>query len=335
MNKSSAHLRKPQILIIVLNWKNAPDTIECLESVFKLKSDNFQVALCDNASSDDSVERITAWLVGRGISHKVIEEASLGGLSEVLPVRVAVIKNQKNYGYAGGNNRGLRYALATVVGDGYVWIVNNDVTLDPEALSSLLKEAARRPEVSFFGSTILHYLKRDTIQTQGGDRLYPWLGMTRHIGEGRRLNNQIPQAEVEQKMSYILGAAVFIRLEALRAIGLLDENYFLYFEEIDWATRARRQGMKLGYAPQSWVFHKEGATIGVPIRPGRKNRVADYYLIRNRLVMTRRLFPWALPTVYLAMLFTLVKRCLTGQFDRVWMVLTIMIGTDQPPDQPN
>ena len=155
--------------------------------------------------------------------------------------------------------------------------------------------------------------------------------MSRHIGEGMSLENRLPQAVVEEKMSYIVGASVFARLSAVTKLGLMEERYFLYFEEIDWATRARRLGMKLGYAPASLVYHKEGGTIGTSVMARRKSLLADYYGVKNRLVMTRRLFPWALPTVYLAMLITLAKRLLNGQFDRAWMVTKIMFGVDQRP----
>lgn len=331
MDTSTVLTHTPKTFIIVLNWKNAPDTIECLESVFKLGSDNFQVVVCDNASPDDSVSILTNWLVGQKRSVAVIDEAEIVKTESVLAQEVVLIRNDRNYGYAGGNNRGLRYSLAVGSRSDYVWIINNDATLDGEALNALLKEASGRPEVGLFGSTILSYSNREAIQTQGGGRFYLWLGLSWRIGEGRKLDARLTQAEVEAKMSYITGAAIFTRLSALSELGLMEESYFLYFEDVDWAVRARRLGIKLGYAPASLVYHKEGATVGSSTSSRRKSVLADYYGVRNRLALTRRLFPWALPTVYLAMLITLAKRLLTGQFDRVWMVLTIMFGIAKRP----
>lgn len=333
VNTASKQTPSSKVFIVILNWKNAPDTIECLESVFKLKSHDYQVVVCDNASTDQSKAKIWDWLVRNNHIVNKINESDLDSIKSLLDAEVVLISNEQNYGYAGGNNRGLRYALAVGAENDFVWIINNDTTLDPEALNSLIEEADRRPEVGFFGSTILDFSERDEIQTQGGDQFYPWFGMSRHIGERLTLENQLPQAVVEAKMGYVVGAAVMARLSAVDKIGLMEESYFLYFEEVDWATRAKRLGIMLGYAPKSMVYHKEGSTIGSSVFAKRKSELADYYGIKNRLVMTRRLFFWALPTVYLAMLFTLFKRLLTGQFDRTWMVLTIMLGIDQRPKQ--
>ncbi|MEK7170744.1 MAG: glycosyltransferase family 2 protein, partial [Patescibacteria group bacterium] len=225
--------------------------------------------------------------------------------------------------------------LAAGADQDFVWIINNDTTLDPEALNKLLEEATLRTEIGIFGSTILDFSNHSKIQTQGGDRFYPWVGMSRHIGEGLTLENQLPRAVVEAKMSYVVGSSVFARLSAVDKIGLMEERYFLYFEEVDWATRAKRLGVKIGYAPESLVYHKDGSTISGSVLAKRKSLTADYYGIKNRLVVARRLFRWALPTVYLAMLITLAKRLLTGQFDRAWMVLTIILGIDRRPKQPS
>ncbi|MEK7201986.1 MAG: glycosyltransferase family 2 protein [Patescibacteria group bacterium] len=335
MNTPTSYSRSPKVFIIVLNWNNAPDTIECLESVFKLKGHDYQVVICDNDSADNSKAKIWDWLVRHNHVVNKIMESDLDQIKSPLDAEVVLISNEQNYGYAGGNNRGLRYALAAGADQDFVWIINNDTTFDPEALNKLLEEAAKRPEVGFFGSTILDFSNHNKIQTQGGDRFYPWFGMSRHIGEGRNLEDQLPQAIVESRMGYVVGASAFVRLASVAKIGLMEEGYFLYFEEVDWATRARRLGIKLGYAPESLVYHKEGSTIGSSVFARRKSELADYYGIKNRLVMTRRLFPWALPTVYMAMLFTLFKRLFTGQFDRTWMVLTIMLGIDQRPKQPS
>ncbi len=335
MNKLTDSRRLPKVFIIILNWENAPDTVECLDSVFKLKSDDYQVVVCDNASKDGSKAVIVDWLTQHKHSIQVVDESGLDSFTSPVGAEVVFIGNEQNYGYAGGNNRGLRYALVAGTDQDFVWIINNDTTFDPEALNKLLEEAARRPEIGFFGSTILDFSNHSKIQTQGGDRFYPWFGMSRHIGEGRNLEDQFPQAVVESRMGYVVGASVFVRLATVAKIGLMEEGYFLYFEEVDWATRARRMGIKLGYAPTSLIYHKEGGTIGTSAFARRKSLLADFYGVKNRIVMTRHLFPWLLPTVYLAMLFTLAKRLLTGQFDRALMVLSIMLGIAKRPGEPS
>lgn len=220
------------VYIVVLNWNNAADTIQCLESVFNSTYDRYQVVLCDNASTDGSLEVITAWLTRRGITLKSFSENELSGIAQPVSSQVVVIRNQKNYGYAGGNNRGLRYAQATGSA-GFAWIINNDVEVDSTALTSLVAAAKSRPAVGLFGSTILDYVQRDEIQTQGGDQYYHWLAMSSHIGAGRHPDSSLSQEEVEKRLSYIVGASVFVRLSTIKKIGLMFEGYFLYFEELD------------------------------------------------------------------------------------------------------
>lgn len=330
-----AQTQLPKVFIIILNWKNAPDTIECLESVFRLNSDRFQVIVCDNASSDNSIATISQWLSERNLSKTLLNESELDAIKSPLTTDIVIISNLQNCGYAGGNNRGLRYIFSVGDENDYLWIINNDTTLDAEALNSLLSEASKRSEVSFFGSTIMEFTNRDIIQTQGGDHYYPWLGLTRHIGGGLNLGHQHPQLNVERAMSYVSGAAVFVRLSAARRLGLMTEDYFLFFEEADWATRARRLGMKFGYASASLVYHKVGATVGTKVFTRRKSQLADYYGVKNRLIITKKFFTWALPTVYLVIFFTLLKRLITGQFDRAWMVMKIILNIDERPIRQN
>jgi GT2 family glycosyltransferase len=111
-------------------------------------------------------------------------------------------------------------------------------------------------------------------------------------------------------------------------VGLLCEDYFLYFEEIDWAVRGRGR-LRLGYAPGSIGYHKEGATIG---RPGR-SASADIMALRNRLRFTRKRYPWALPVVWLGFLGVVVNRIRRGQSDRIAAILSIMFGLGRRVDQ--
>ncbi len=320
-----------RVFIIILNWNNAADTIECLDSVFRLKGGPFQVVVCDNASTDGSLTKIIEWLTTNSHPYSECRESELGQVQAAYATPAVVINNERNYGYAGGNNRGLQYALAVGKSTDFAWIVNNDTLFDPNALTALLQAAAARPDVSFFGSTIFNYPEKEIIQTQGGDKLFLPFSMSLPIGAGRTWKEALAPEVAEEQIGFIRGAAVFVRLGAVKQIGLMEERYFLYFEETDWAIRARRQGLKLGYAPESWVYHKEGASTGSSPYVRRPSPVTDYYGVKNRVVVARKLHPWWLPTVYLGLIVTLMKRLVTGQFDRAWMVLTIMLGIDRPP----
>jgi GT2 family glycosyltransferase len=111
----------------------------------------------------------------------------------------------------------------------------------------------------------------------------------------------------------------------LEEVGLLQEDYFLYFEELDWAVRARGR-FRLGYAASSVVYHKEGSSIGGSDRAKTaKSATADLYALKNRVRFTRRFYPYALPTVYLGLLLALANRVRRRQWDRVALIVRIML----------
>jgi GT2 family glycosyltransferase len=118
------------------------------------------------------------------------------------------------------------------------------------------------------------------------------------------LDIPLQSTEIEQNMSYVIGAAMLVRREFIEQIGLMNEDYFLYFEEIDWATRGASQ-YKLGYAPKSVVYHKEGASIGTSASGG--SALSVYYLYRNRLLFTWRFHRCFILTVFIVSLIDIAK----------------------------
>ncbi len=144
--------------------------------------------------------------------------------------------------------------------------------------------------------------------------------------------NKLPEPGlVEKKMDYVVGASLLVRSSYLQEVGLMAEDYFLYFEEIDWVTRGRGRCV-LAYAPKSVVYHKIGASIGTATNPLRKSLQSDYYSLCNRLLFTRRFFPYALPGIYAGLAMELLVRMLLGRWRVAWMVsraiLSVVIGAN-------
>jgi GT2 family glycosyltransferase len=318
----------PKVYIIVLNWNGWRDTIECLESVLRLDYDQFRVIVCDNASEDNSLDRIADWAGGSlaaGCSNPALrgltfppcpkpisflrigqgDRFSLESRSETL----FLVQTGANLGFAGGNNVGLRVALGA--GDlDYAWLLNNDTVVEPEALSSLVAAMQVRPDVGLCGSTLLYYHSPRTVQALGGSIYNRWTARGGHIGLGLNVDDVPPHGVVECR---IVGASMFVRRSFLEQIGLLDEHFFLYFEEIDWAKRAKGL-FALGYCPGSIVYHKEGASIGTSdVKGKRRSELSDRFASRNRVLFTRIHYPAALATVIFAMALSLLHRLLTGQ----------------------
>lgn len=312
-----------KVLIILVNWNGWRDTLECLASLHKLTGTQYRVVVCDNGSADDSVQQITAWAKVQRLACTLYDRnvAEQGGKRSVDPW-LTIIKSRENLGFAGGNNVGLRYGLARA-GFDYFWLLNNDTVVKPDSLTYLVERMRQDPEIGICGSTILNYTKRDKILALGGGRYISWLGVPWHHGRVYRYAPDINQKRAETRMNYVEGASMLVSRSFLEQIGLMNEEYFLYFEELDWALRSRGR-FRLGYAPASIVYHKVGASIGTSSNPARKSLVCDYYNIRNRIRFTRQHYPLALITVYLVLLLEALVRMLCGKPDRAAMIIRLM-----------
>jgi GT2 family glycosyltransferase len=236
---------RPVVAIIVLNWNGKDDTAECLESLRKVTYPNFKVLLVDNASTDGSVELFKR-------DHPDIE----------------LLVNEKNLGFAGGNNVGIRRALEE--GADYLLLLNNDTVVCPDFLGGLVDIAEGDPRVGIVGPKICFYSDPEKVWSAGG-RINMFTGRIGNDGEG------LPQKDLRgtKEVDYVSGCALLIKSGVARQIGLMDEDYFLYFEETDWNMRARRQGYVCAVNNGSRILHKSGAAV-------KKIKGSDYYYtVRN------------------------------------------------------
>lgn len=344
----------PKAYILILDYNNWWDTIECLESVLRNDYTNYQVIVIDNGSPNNSMDYIKAWAEGRlnvwvapdnplrNLSYPPVRkpipyiyytkyEAEKGGDPEKEKKLEDVVRNNNtittqyplifvqtgtNLGFAGGNNVGIRYARSKCSFE-YVWLLNNDTVIKSDALTQVMCRMQEKPNAGICGSTLLFYHEPGKIWAQGGATYNKWFALPKCIGCFWRTDRMVDVEYVESKMNYVAGAAMLISRSFLDNIGLMSEDYFLYFEEIDWSTRARGR-YTLAYAPDSIVYHKVGRSIS--------GSVSDYYSIRNRLVFTRKFFPLSLPTVCLGLLVLVFNRIRKWQWDRMWMFLKIAIN---------
>ncbi len=217
------------------------------------------------------------------------------------------IQNGENLGYSGGNNVGLRYALSKSDLE-YVWLLNNDTLPERRALSALVS-CARRTEAAMAGSKLLYAHQPDTLQMAGGGMIWPAAGNSFIAASGQKDDGRWDEPFT---LDYVCGASLLASREVLLRAGLLDERYFLYWEDADWGARARRSGFKLVYCPASRVLHKEGATTGKENENGAGSGIsakADYYWVRNGLYFTKKFHPFFLFSVPLAYLakYTVVR----------------------------
>ncbi|MFZ4056465.1 MAG: glycosyltransferase family 2 protein [Polynucleobacter sp.] len=291
------------IYIIVLNWNGWQDTLECLESLLKLEFANYRVIVCDNYSQDDSEERIGQWL------KQLPAEQS---------ARFTLLQTGENRGYGPGNNVGIRLALQDPLMEA-VWILNNDVVVDSRSLHALYQYHLDNPKRGLIGSKLMFYTSPTQIQAVGG-QYNRFFASSTHLGEFEIDHGQYDQDEISTQIDYPVGAALFVTRAYLESVGLLAEEYFLYFEEIDWATRGALAGWQLGYCYQSRVFHKEGGSTGANANPVLKSYLSDYYSVINRVRFTRKFYRANLWSVKLGLLIAGANRIRRGQFDRLKII---------------
>lgn len=351
-----------RVAAVLVNWKNWADTLECLEGVFRTDPAPAVVIVCDNDSRDGSVDRVLDWARGR-LDVYVTPDHPLRCLTlppVPKPIRVqepheldapadrksrtiataagtppsdaegpdpdrpglVVIEVGVNGGFAAGANAGIRYALGRPDLDA-VWLLNNDTVVTPAALGEMVSALEASPGAGMCGSTLLYYDRPGVVQALAGGTYNSWLGLPKHLGEGAPITRRIRTEDVVARLAFVTAASMLVRREFIEEVGLMEEDYFLYFEELDWALRGADR-YTLAYAPESIVFHKEGRAIGT-LGPARKSIKSDRYFLGNRVKITRRFFPGRLPFVRLALLVAMVKRVRRGQWDRVRMIYEMMM----------
>lgn len=281
---------------VVLNWRRPADTIACVESLLRIDRD-LDIVVVDNDSGDGSLDRIAAELspiVAAG-GRYAVQRLQPGETPTVREAGASLVLTDsgRNGGYAFGNNVGIRLALGRI-DCRYVWILNNDTVVpDGASLDTLLVKMAADPSIGICGSTVAYAGREGRVQALGGGAFESRVGRCTQIGNGASLSDPIDEAAVESHMAYVNGAAAFVRREFIETVGLMSEDYFLYYEEIDWAKRAGGR-FKLGYCAKSVVYHSVGASIGTDDF-GNRSPMSAYYLTRSRLKFLKQHSPSSLP----------------------------------------
>lgn len=260
----------PAVGIIILNYRTADLTIECLRSLTNEIPKIFaRVLVPDNASSDGSVEKITAAIVAEGWKSWV----------SVLPL-------ERNGGYAFGNNAGIRSFLESSQPPELIMLLNPDTTVRPGAVEALVEFMTRHPDVGIVGSQLEDV---NGIRQASGFRfhtLFSELDGGLRLGLFSKLITHravvLPLSAVACPVEWVSGASMMIRRRVFDSIGLLDEGYFLYFEEVDFARRAAHAGWQCWVEPRSRVIHVQAAATEVEGPKSKAKRRPTYWFDSRR-----------------------------------------------------
>ncbi len=253
-----------KVAIILLNWNGATDTIECLESLKNVNYPDYDIYLVDNNSRKESIDELTSYIQNDGFySSETIAVNQLDTYRKNLNTNLLFILNDNNAGFAGGNNVALRYIMNNNLSE-YVMLLNNDTVVSSDFINGLIDKVKQSDENGFVGINTYYYDNNKKIQTVGG-------GLVDLVhGEC----SAITSSGIDE-FDFITGSCVLMPLHVLREVGLMDESYFMYWEDVDWSTRTRNKGYKLRVADYGCIYHKEGASIHSMRR--------IYYHTRNRI----------------------------------------------------
>lgn len=278
-----------RLAVVLVNWNGWHDTVACLDSLLPTLPPDARVLVCDNASADQSLSHLKQWAEGKlgAQGFAVHDRARAESGPHPQDPQLVLIDTGGNLGFAGGNNVGIRYALAN--GFDRVWLLNNDTVVDEHTASELQARMDADPDIGMCGSTMFYFDQPKVLQCLSGSAFDFRNAVGHPIGFGDAFDPAMPIDIVEARLDHISGASMMVSRAFLQQVGLMNEDYFLYFEEIDWAVRAQGR-FKLGWAPRSFVWHKEGGSIG----SSHRHRPSDKSLMHlcvNRLRFTRALMP--------------------------------------------
>ncbi|MDO5825327.1 MAG: glycosyltransferase family 2 protein [Methanosphaera sp.] len=259
---------KSKLSIVLLNWNGHEDTVECLDSLKNLNYTDFNIYLVDNNSESESVEYIKDYLKNQDYySYETITSRQLNDYGG--NVNLLFILNNVNAGFAGGNNVALDYLIKNDVCD-YVLLLNNDTIVSSDFIDGLFDKYNEDDNTAFVGATHYYYDQRRSVQTVGGG-IIDW-----DHGECMAIR----QKDQYDSYDYITGSCIFMPIDILREVGPISTEYFMYWEDVDWSTVARKKGYDLKVSDYGCIYHKEGSSI--------KSLSRIYYHTANRILFMKK-----------------------------------------------
>jgi len=264
INNDNNSINNPKVSIIILNWNGLEDTIDCLESLKKITYPNYEVIVVDNGSREKDAQV----------------------LKDKFSDYIHLIRNEKNYGYTGGNNIGIRYASSNSSPD-YFLIINNDVVVAPDFLTTMIKIAKYDTSIGILGPKLYYYSYPGIIYSTVS-KINMWTGSFISTGH-KQLDTG--QYDVQQDADCLSGCCLLVSKEVIHKIGLLDESFFSYCDEIDYCFRAQKAGFRNIYVPQAVAWHKKvlSKKFCGKFTYAEKGRPLDlYYGTRNNFKFMRK-----------------------------------------------
>ncbi|PJB58252.1 MAG: hypothetical protein CO098_09645 [Bacteroidetes bacterium CG_4_9_14_3_um_filter_41_19] len=302
-------MNRDKVCIITVNYGTPEDTIECLQSIRNNSYESFYVTVVDVLNINKSVEKITRWV------------------NEINDARFFIIEVRVNRGFAYANNIGVKKAIQQHNCD-FLWLLNNDTVINHNTLKDLIacyRLKSQIQDVGFMGSKIMDYVHKDIIQSVGGT-FNPFTGYSKLVGMGEKDTGQFDG--VDLTMNYVVGASMLFHVSLIQQIGLMPENYFLYYEDIDWCIKAQKKGFINTACLKSVVYHKQGISTGAKLLSDDIHIQNKKYLYISYLKFYHIHYQWLLPVAYLILLKQMAGKIFHNNFAEAKLIFKIIFNFD-------
>lgn len=283
--------RNKSVGVIIVSYNTGDHLIDCINSLLEQNGGCPTIIVVDNCSTDDTISSFKAWCSSNGVAlidvdADLSEEQLADSVAEVI-----LVSSGFNRGFAGGVNIGLK-CLGGIGAVSHFWILNPDTRADKSAILQILKTAAEVPQYALMGGRVMYAYDPPTIQIDGG-LINLWTGVSSNVNVGKDpLSAKMPTGS---ELDFITGASMVASREFYERVGPMNEDYFLYYEEVDWAFR--RQEMALAVSPGLVVWHHAGTAIGSRTTKRSASAFSCWFMYRSRLRFIRRHRPIAVPFV--------------------------------------
>lgn len=275
----------PLVFIILINYNNSQITIECIESLLEITYKNYKIIVVDNHSEDDSVRQL----------RKYESE------------KTKLLYTEDNLGFTGGNNVGIEYALKQ--GAEYILLLNNDTIVEKNFLEPLLQAFHECPECGLSIGKIMYEKEREKIWYAGGSLNY-YTSRVDHFADERLESQERPI-----KITFATGCCLCLSRDAVSKVGLLDDDYFIYCDDVDYSYRVSNHGFQIIYVPESIIYHKVSSTFGEASMTTQRLMARNSYLfIKKSFKRFRRISAYG----YMGIL--LLYRVYIGQLRMVYLI---------------
>ena len=301
-----------RLLIVLVNYHGHDLTIDCLQSLQPdlVALPGAEIGLCDNGSGPEEVKRLAESLDQLGLTERLT-------LTSVTP----------NRGFTGGNNEIIREAIESANPPDAVLLLNNDTIVPPGAIAKLVAFFEHHPEIAVCGSR-LEYPDGET--QRAARRTLTWLSELESYARVSLLSRLLsrwlvapPERDQPHICGWVPGAALLIRREVFAKVGLLDEDLYTYFDDVDFCLRAKRAGWPTWYVPESRIVHLVGKTTGITTTDSRPKRRPSYWFWARRHYFLKNFGPWHATCADLAAIMGLC----------IWK-LRLLVGGKSNPDPP-